>query len=237
MRNSNCKNIQTSNLTNSSLTVKQMKEIDKNAIKYGIPVELMMENAGKAIAVHVFQKFPNLKVKNITCISGWGNNGGGVISAARHLTCFGAKITIILLKSKKFMSSPSKFHLFITRRNKYINVIYVNKHNSKKISSIIKNSDIIIDGIFGTGFDSEIKDPIYTIITQMNKSKAYTLSNDVPSGINADTGITVNISVNPDFVIALHKPKKCILNSKIKFKIADIGIPPEIDLPSKGVIA
>jgi len=102
---------------------------------------------------------------------------------------------------------------------------------------LIKNSDIIIDGIFGTGFHSEIHDPIYTIITQMNKSKAHIISNDVPSGINADTGISANISVNSDFIIALHKPKKGILNSKIKFKIADIGIPPEIDSPSKGVIA
>lgn len=237
MKKYNYKNIQTNLTPSSSLTVKQMKIIDQNAMNYGIPVELMMENAGKAIAVHVFQKFPKLEKKNITCISGWGNNGGGVMSAARHLTCFGAKVTIILLKSKKFMSAPSKFHLFITRRNKFINVIYVNKNNSRKISSIIENSDIIIDGIFGTGVHSEIHDKIYSIISQMNKSKAYILSNDVPSGVNADTGISANISVNSNFVIALHKPKKGILNSKIKFKIADIGIPPEIDFPSKGVIA
>ncbi|PIN82391.1 MAG: NAD(P)H-hydrate epimerase, partial [Nitrosopumilales archaeon CG11_big_fil_rev_8_21_14_0_20_33_24] len=182
-------------------------------------------------------KFSRLGEKNIVCISGVGNNGGGVISAARHITCFGGKPTLILLKSKKFISNSSKFHLFITRRNKRIQTTCVNKNSFKKILLLIKNSDIIIDGIFGTGFQNEIHDPIYTIITQMNKSKAHIISNDVPSGINADTGISANISVNSDFIIALHKPKKGILNSKIKFKIVDIGIPPEIDSPSKGVIA
>ena len=236
MKNSYKNNPKTNHL-DSFLTVKQMQTIDKKAVKYGIPIELMMENVGKAIAMYVFQKFSRLEEKNIVCISGVGNNGGGVISAARHITCFGGKTTLILLKSKKFMSNSSKFHLFITRRNKRIQTTCVNKNSFKKISLLIKNSDIIIDGIFGTGFHSEIHDPIYTIITQMNKSKAHIISNDVPSGINADTGISANISVNSDFIIALHKPKKGILNSKIKFKIVDIGIPPEIDSPSKGVIA
>ena len=235
MKNSYKNNPKTNRL-DYFLTVKQMQTIDKKAVKYGIQIELMMENVGKAIAMHVFQKFSRLEEKNIVCISGVGNNGGGVISAARHITCFGGKTTLILLKSKKVMSNSSKFHLFITRRNKRIQTTCVNKNNFKKISLLIKNSDIIIDGIFGTGFHSEIHDPIYSIISQINKSKAYILSNDVPSGVNADTGISANISVNSDFVIALHKPKKGILNSKIKFKIADIGIPPEIDSPSKGVI-
>ena len=235
MKNSYKNNPKTNHL-DSFLTVKQMQTIDKKAVKYGIPIELMMENVGKAIAMYVFQKFSRLEEKNIVCISGVGNNGGGVISAARHITCFGGKTTLILLKSKKVMSNSSKFHLFITRRNNRIQTTCVNKNNFKKISLLIKNSDIIIDGIFGTGFHSEIHDPIYSIISQINKSKAYILSNDVPSGVNADTGISANISVNSDFVIALHKPKKGILNSKIKFKIADIGIPPEIDSPSKGVI-
>ena len=236
MKNSYKNNPKTNSL-DYFLTVKQMQTIDKKAVKYGIPIELMMENVGKAIAMYVFQKFSRLGEKNIVCISGVGNNGGGVISAARHITCFGGKPTLILLKSKKFISNSSKFHLFITRRNKRIQTTCVNKNNFKKISLLIKNSDIIIDGIFGTGFQNEIHDPIYTIITQMNKSKAHIISNDVPSGINADTGISANISVNSDFIIALHKPKKGILNSKIKFKIVDIGIPPEIDSPSKGVIA
>lgn len=238
MRNSNYKNIPTSKIAKSFfLTVKQMKIVDKKAVNYGIPIELMMENAGKAIAVHILQTFQNMESKNIVCISGWGNNGGGVISAARHITCFGAKTTLILLKSKKFMSIPSRFHLFITRKNKHIRIIYVNKNNFKKISFIIRNSDVIIDGIFGTGFHSKIDDPIYSIIAQMNKSKAYILSNDVPSGVNADTGIAANISIKPNFVIALHKPKKCMINSKTKFKIIDIGIPPEIDSPSKNIVS
>lgn len=94
----------------------------------------------------------------------------------------------------------------------------------------IRNADIILDGIFGTGFDGKIIEPYYSIISEINNSKAYVISNDVPSGINADTGKPNTIAVNSDYLIVLHKPKKWMAKNKPpKFSVVNIGIPPEID--------
>lgn len=38
------------------VTVKQMREIDQNAVAYGMPIELMMENAGREICNQVLKK-------------------------------------------------------------------------------------------------------------------------------------------------------------------------------------
>ncbi len=175
------------------------------------------------------KKFP-IKKTRIVCIAGKGNNGGGIISAARHITCFGGKVDLILINSK--LSTASKFHFSLIRKNQQIKVIHVNKNNKKIVASIIRKSDVILDGIFGTGTSRAMEEPEHSIISMINDSKSFVISNDVPSGIDADTGKIHNISVNADYVVVLHKPKKWMeKNSNQKFCVVNIGIPPEIDKP------
>lgn len=215
------------------VTIKKMREIDRKAVEYGLPIHLMMENAGKSIAKHILEKFSNYKKLKIVCISGRGNNGGGVISAVRHLTCFGYNAVLIILFKKMTLSKPTNFHLDLIRNNPKIKIVFYNPAKRNEINSFIKNADVIIDGIFGTGFHTTINEPVYDIISQINKSKAYVLSNDVPSGMNGDTGGIANIVVRSNYVLALHKPKPFLEKLNLKFSVVDIGIPPEIDPPSK----
>lgn len=211
------------------ISVKEMQEIDKRAVKYGIPIEFMMDNAGKSMAFHIKNKFPDISTK-IVCVIGKGNNGGGVISAVRHLTCYNRKVTLIVINSK--LTSASKFHFSLLRKNPYIKVIHLTNYNKKTIDLEIRKADVIVDGIFGTGISSAIRDPEYTIISMINNSKSYVISNDIPSGVDPDTGKVASISVKANFVVVLHKPKKWMKTSpKQKFSVANIGIPPEIDKP------
>ena len=63
------------------VTIKQMRKIDQRAVKYGMPIELMMENAGREICNHILKKIKKDRIKKILVIAGKGNNGGGVIAA------------------------------------------------------------------------------------------------------------------------------------------------------------
>ncbi|HJJ23325.1 MAG TPA: hypothetical protein OQH54_06390 [Nitrosopumilus sp.] len=67
------------------VTIKQMNMIDKKAVKYGMPIELMMENAGREICIQTLKKIKKYNVKKILVIAGPGNNGGGIISASVQL--------------------------------------------------------------------------------------------------------------------------------------------------------
>jgi len=84
--------------------------------------------------------------------------------------------------------------------------------------------DIIIDAIFGTGIRGEIKDPLATLITNLNKAKAFKVSVDIPSGVNPDTGEKANVSFEPDLIITMHDIKKGLENFKDKTVVVDIGI-------------
>jgi len=215
----------------SYLTIEQMRAVDNAAVKYGIPIELLMENAGKGIASCVDSENFGTKNKKIVCIAGKGNNGGGVIAASRHLSCFGINVSLILINSTDSLSVPSRFHLSLIRRNPKIKKITYSKKTRGDVFSLIKKADFIVDGIFGTGFLWDVSEPEYSIIDKINESKGFVISNDVPSGINADTGKDKNISVRSDFVAVLHKPKKWMKQNKSlpKYSIINLGIPPEID--------
>jgi NAD(P)H-hydrate epimerase len=84
--------------------------------------------------------------------------------------------------------------------------------------------DIILDAIFGTGIEGEIKDPLATLINNLSKTKANKVSIDVPSGVNPDTGEKANVYFEPDLIITMHDMKKGLKDYKDKTIVVDIGI-------------
>lgn len=84
--------------------------------------------------------------------------------------------------------------------------------------------DIIIDAIFGTGAGGEIKDPLASLVSNLNKSKAFKVSIDVPTGINADTGEKANAYFEPDLLITMHDIKNGLKSYGDKTVVVDIGI-------------
>lgn len=212
--------------TVKALSIRQMRRIDRNAVKNGIKIELMMENAGKALVLFLKGKFGDLCGKNVVCVTGKGNNGGGVIASIRHLRYYGANATLLLVFPKRTLSKPAKFHLSLLDTK--TRVIEYGSKNCKKFFAKIQNADIIIDGIFGTGFCGKIDDSVTSIISNINRSKSYILSNDIPSGIDADTGHINTIAVKANFTVVLHRPKKWMHEMDLppsKYSIESIGIP------------
>jgi NAD(P)H-hydrate epimerase len=67
--------------------------------------------------------------------------------------------------------------------------------------------DVIIDGLFGTGFHGEPRADASEVIAQMNASEAPVLSVDLPSGVDADTGEVAGAAVWASVTVALHAPK------------------------------
>lgn len=205
-----------------------MKSIDQKAVSYGMPIELMMENAGREICNQVLKKIKKDNIKKILVIAGHGNNGGGVIAASRHLSTHGISLKLLILGTKNSLSIHSKLNLSLVRKNPKIQMI--DSKNLQNVLDEINNSELILDGIFGIGINRDILEPYHAVISAINNSKAYVISNDIPSGINADSAKIYNIAVKSNYLIVLHKPKTWMLKTNPpKFIVANIGIPIEID--------
>lgn len=218
----------------NSITSDQMYRIEDNSHNLiGMRRVYMMENAGHGIADFIVNKFKNrLKNEKIVVLCGTGNNGGDGFVASRHLTCYAADITVILIGLPSFIrSEEANINWKILEKMDSIKIIF-GKDLNEDIKAKITKADIIIDGIFGTGIRGEIRYPNNHAIDLINSSRAYILSIDVPSGLDPDTGQVHEKCVKADATVTFHRMKRGLLRNK-KFTgiihIECIGIPPEAE--------
>jgi NAD(P)H-hydrate epimerase len=207
---------------------------------FGMQRFLMMENAGHGVADFVVRKFKNLKNKKIVTVCGTGNNGGDGFVASRHIAGYGAKVVVILLGSPSDLrSEEARLNWSIIEKMDSIELIF-GKELTREIKNQIADATIILDGIFGTGIKDEIRPPYDSAIDAINKSKAYVLAIDVPSGLDPNSGQIHNKCVKADATITFHRLKVGLAEKKKNRQkysgpvyIEWIGIPPEAE---KGIV-
>src|ERR1700742_1938666 len=77
------------------LTATEMGETDKRSSEQGVPVAMLMENAGAAVAHFVQRHFAGQGP--VVALCGTGNNGGDGMVAARLLGAQGRPTKIVVL--------------------------------------------------------------------------------------------------------------------------------------------
>ncbi len=73
------------------LTIAQMRQVEEECAKIGLPPSMLMENAGKAVAEEVRKILGTINQQHI--LIGPGNSGGDRLVAARHLNDWRAKVS------------------------------------------------------------------------------------------------------------------------------------------------
>ena len=184
------------------------KKIDSFAInELKIPSIVLMENAAISFVKHIDGNEDNFLI-----ICGKGNNGGDGYAIARQLFSKGKNIKIFCISNEN-MSNDCMINYKICK-NMGIKIFY----EIEELDKLLLDCNVVIEGIFGTGLNSEIKGIYRKIIEKINtasNNKAI-YSIDIPSGINGDTGEIMGISVKADITISFVTYKKGFLNSKIK---------------------
>ena len=222
-----------------AITSDQMYEIEDNGHNLiGMHRVYMMENAGHGLADFIIDKFKTkLKGKEILAICGTGNNGGDGFVASRHLSgYYGANVRVFLLGfPTELRTEEAKINWGIIENMDSLETMFGDEI-SDEIKRKISRTDIIIDGIFGTGIKGEIREPHGTVIEMINKSKAYVVSVDIPSGIDPNTGKAHDRCVKADATVTFHRMKIGLVNNK-KYtgviQVERIGIPKEAE---RGVV-
>ena len=190
--------------------------------------KFMMENAGAAAVRCLVDKVGDVSSKKVLVFAGLGNNGGDALVISRHLAGYGAAVTLVLLGSQdKIKTEESRWNWQLLEKMSSVRLITGDTHQYSF------DVDVIVDGILGTGISGTIREPYASAISFINKSKAFKLAVDVPSGLDPDTGNTANICVKADITVTFHKmkigmPKRKDMCGKIF--VEKIGIPPEAEV-------
>ncbi len=214
------------------ISVEQMKELDRRAIQeHDVPSEVLMENAGTKVARAAERMIERYTLKEKALLfAGKGKNGGDAFVAARVLIEDSIQATTVLLCDEKEILGDAKANL---DRLLEVNghVIRVTKEEELDyIKGDLYGTDLIVDGILGTGTNRPVDGYLATVIKLINDSGKMVLAIDIPSGLNGDTGHAPGACVIADETITMGLPKIGLvvadgLNYSGKITIGKIGIP------------
>jgi len=203
------------------LTTAQIAEVDRLMIEvYKISLVQMMENAGRNLADCAQNLTRNLDDPSFLFLNGSGNNGGGGLAAARHLINRGFDVKVKLIKDQtKLKGVVNQQWEIINHMGDYI----VDDPATERF-------DLIIDAMVGYGLKGEPKENLAAWINQINASKHPILSLDVPSGLDATTGIPFSTCTKAAATLTLALPKRGLLTEEAKpyvgdLYLADISVP------------
>ncbi len=214
------------------LSREEMYDCDKFTIeKTGIPGLKLMENAGKGSAEYIRDKILRSGDK-VLIFCGSGNNGGDGFVTGRYLNDWGYRVEIILTGRIDKMSEET-LENYKTCLTNGIAIHTADSYESWiEMGMDISDFTLVIDAIYGVGFQGELRGWIVELIREINKKSRMTLALDIASGIEANSGKAEN-AIHAQITLTMAAIKYGLLlgAGKIcsgKIEIIDIGIPEEV---------
>ncbi len=212
------------------VTASQMRNIDQKTIQgVGIPGLELMEKAGEGTARVAREMLGEPEGKVVAIFCGAGNNGGDGFVVGRFLSQWGAQVGLLLTAKKSALKGDAKTNM---ERAVGLDLPIREILSGKQIPSQIK-ADLIVDALFGTGFQGEIEGYIGDLVELINSSGISVLAVDIPSGLHADTGEYKGSCIQADRTATMALPKighfffpgKEISG---RVSVVDIGVPPKV---------
>ena len=213
-----------------TLSQAQCKQVDAIAAeRYGISGSLLMEMAG-LFATNLLESLI-VQGKIVICC-GKGNNAGDGFVMARYLQIRGYEVEIWLEEPPQKLPEDAGRNFDIL---KHImpEAIHYRSHDAGMFEKTLESADWIVDAILGVGTQGAPREPYATMIRQINQAGKKVFAMDVPSGLDADTGIPHDPTVRAQCTATFMVLKKGFLSPQAsgmlgRVHVIDIGIPSRI---------
>ena len=208
-----------------------LQELDRRAVEeFHIPILVLMENAGRAVAGAAQQMLKHGGSVLIVC--GPGNNGGDGLVAARHLHNAGMAVEILLLGEPEQFREATAAQLAIVQAMKLpVQTISADHQELRDWLAASNPNDLIIDALFGTGLSRPVEGLAHDVINALNQTHHSVLSVDIPSGLDCDTGQPLGTAIRAAATVSFCGLKKGFGQAAActgKVIVGDIGAPVEL---------
>ncbi|MEJ1239648.1 NAD(P)H-hydrate dehydratase [Chryseolinea sp. T2] len=204
------------------LSASQIRELDAYTIAQTPIASIdLMERACRAFSGWFVSHFQGRERVHVVC--GTGNNGGDGMGVARMLREQGYEPTCWVVKSG--MSVTNDFSVNLERaKTAGVRIFEI----EAAAGGILAECDVIIDALFGSGLSRPAEGLYAWVIEEMNRSDAYRVAIDIPSGLRVDAASSGPIVV-ADYTISFQLPKLAFMMSQNgkyvgDWKLVDIGL-------------
>jgi ADP-dependent NAD(P)H-hydrate dehydratase / NAD(P)H-hydrate epimerase len=190
------------------LKVEQMQQLDSEAVsRLEIPDILLMENAGRSTATAIINLLEEGGLAPLVILAGKGNNGGDAFVVARQLYHQGVPFDLLATAEPADYSGSAAVNLKILL-NLGIEMTVLSDDDAVPD---LREWDIIVDGLLGTGIKGAARGLLGHLITAINESGATVIAIDIPSGVNGDSGLCEGAAVFADMTVTMCAPKRGLL--------------------------
>ena len=227
------------------LTCRQMRAFDRWAVdELGVPSLVLMENAGRVVAEHVRAAL-SARTDRVVILCGPGNNGGDGFVAARHLHNAGVTVAVLLAAGRDKSRGDAGVNLRIIEQLglRIIAARPAAKRSSgralksrggsgirREAERAIHAAGTIVDALLGTGSSGAPRGAVGELIELANEAaRATRIAVDIPSGLNADTGVVHEPCFHADMTVTLVAEKAGFAKRAARAAlgrvvVADIGV-------------
>jgi hydroxyethylthiazole kinase-like uncharacterized protein yjeF len=207
------------------LTSEDVTRLDAAALECGVTTMQLMEIAGWQVARCAWQQVGS--PTQIVVLAGHGNNGGDGLVAARHLATWGCTVRVALVADDSRVRGLVLDHV-IAARACGVDVTVTTMPGAAFAATA--GAALVIDALLGTGLRSAPRDPLASVIRELNASRSTVLSVDVPSGLDATSGEAFDPCIRATATCTLTAMKHGLRSSGAIARagaiwIADIGMP------------
>lgn len=183
--------------------------------RYGLSEDLLMEHAADGMADYIRQHYREGSVVSIVC--GAGNNGADGVALSRLL--HGDYMVSIYLP----LGTKSPLSVLQLKRAQAIGV---------KEAEGIEACDILVDALFGSGFNRTFDAETVRVIEEMNGVDAVKIACDMPTGLHLD-GTMTSHTFRAECTLTMGALKRGLFSDGAKeltgsIEVLDLGVSREV---------
>lgn len=224
----------------SAALTRKMDEMCMDTFK--IPSIVLMENAASAATKRIEEILDSQGLcgqRLFTILSGAGNNGGDGLVIARKLSIMGHRVRVIFIGQEEKMTESTRTNMDIIRSMgiEILSFEHGDYHmNDTKMTGILKQTDYLIDSLFGVGLNRDLDFSYIGLIGMVNRAREMysfkTIAIDTPSGIDPTSGQIMGDAIEADYTITFEYFKEGFLNYSIEDYLGQVFVEP-IGIPDK----
>ncbi|MFU8793410.1 MAG: NAD(P)H-hydrate dehydratase [Acholeplasmataceae bacterium] len=145
---------------------------------------------------------------SVIICAGSGHNGGDALLLATHLDPHVSSLKIYLTSNKKPHEASIKKAKAILGNDKIVN-LESTQASLDAFKEDLKSADMLIDGIYGTGFRDPLNPYLESLFQIINQHKINVISIDIPSGLESDSGRVKTAAIKATHTLAIGAFKPC----------------------------
>ncbi len=101
--------------------------------------------------------------------------------------------------------------------------------DEQRLAGELAGAAWVVDALFGTGLTGPMRPPFDRIATLVNAALARVLAVDIPSGLDADTGLPMGVTIRAEHTVTFVAPKLGFQNPGAatwlgQLHVVDIGV-------------